>query len=605
VPGGAAVELAVQFDPRAAGAAAATLALEADGVAFAVPLEGLGALAPSCTPSADCVEVSFDPASGCVERPAADGTACGAFDRCVADGRCLQGACVGEPVSCGDRDACTADACSPAQGCLHVPVACPPPADPCQVATCDPLAGCGAQPAPDGTSCGDNDCQTAHVCIAGACVARPAPDGSRCAPATSCRAAGTCDHGACALPPVQVPAPRWRFTPPADMNLMRVEVDPRGNTYALLGSDLVYQADAGPPPYSLWLESFDRDGQPRFSVNLTQRTPGLENGVALMVDPDADRVYLAARTYNYGTATPRRAVVAQARSASTGALLWEHDLHQGIPVLNSSSGEMWLDVTRTILLDGGDVALALIEGESLHQSYVVALSAADGAELWRVARSGHLGGGATGNGEVWEDSAACWSSDAYVSRISGGVSGPRQPFRGGFLAFDRDRALAWTYETSELVWLSPGFAQTPVALPAGHSFAWGGLARLEGSQLTLVTNDASQRPTLDRLDATTGALQWSAPLGPASGYQTWLLRDGGTATDLSYNDGGTELVTHSAAGVELERCPYGGARGVAVTNGLYVTQDRGGIAVFDLPGREPATSGWTGPNGYAGTGRAR
>jgi hypothetical protein len=510
-------------------------------------------------------------------------------------------------VSCDDRNACTADACSPTAGCLHLTVQCAPPGDPCQVAVCDALLGCGVAPAVDGTRCGDNDCQTAHVCIAGACTERPAPEGSACGAATTCRGPGTCAAGLCALPPTQVPVPRWSYTPPTDMNLMRVVVDTQGNTFALLGTNLVYQPDAGPPPeYPLWLWSFDRDGRPRFGVNLSAGTPGLENGVGLVIDPDADRLYLAARTYNFGTSVPHRVVVAQARNATTGALLWERDLHQGIAVTNSTSGEMWLDVPAIILLQGV-VAFSLVEGESLHQSYVLGLSAPTGAEQWRVQRSGHLGAGATANGELWEGSAACWSSDFFVSHVtSTGVSSAREPFVGSLLAYDQDRALAWSNTTpGQVSWVSPGFVQSPVPLVPGHTLGWGDVARVDGPALTLVARDSRQLRWLDRYDAATGTWRWSAPLGAPTGAQVWLLRDAGTATSLSFSDGGTELVTHDATGAEAERCPYGQASGVAVTNGLYVTQQAGSIVVFDVPGREAATSGWTGPNGYAGTGRAR
>ena len=602
VPGGATVQLEVALTVEAEGPVAGTLRFEGHEVA----LRGVGALPPGCTPSSDCVEARFEPQSGCVEHPLDDGASCGANDRCVVGGRCQQGACVGQAVSCDDGDPCTVDGCSPAAGCLHPPLQCAQPADRCQVAACEPGVGCLLRPAADGARCGANDCRVAHVCIAGACEERAAPDGSECGEATLCRTAGTCSAQTCLPGATVIPTPRWRYAPPAGMNVMRVVVDTHGTTFALVGTDVVYAEDAGPPAYSLWLSSFDVDGHQRFSVNLTQHTPGLENGVALMADPDADRVYLAARTYNYGTATPHRVVVAQARDSNTGALLWEHDLHHGIAVSNSSSGEMWLDVTNAMLLDPSVISFALSEGESLHQAYVAALSTTTGAELWKVQRSGHLAAGASANGDVWEGSAACWSQDYFLSRVSvAGTSSARLPLTATLLAFGDDRVLVRTSPGAQLAWLSPSLVFTPVPLMPQHSLGWGAPVRLEGPRLTLVSEDAQQRPSLDRYDTSSGTWQWSAPLGPGSVSQLWLLRDGGAATSLSLSDGGTELITHGDDGQELERCPYGAVSGVAVTNGLYVTQENGRITTFALPGREAATSGWSGPHGFAGTGRAR
>jgi hypothetical protein len=526
----------------------------------------------------------------------------------VTNGTCRAGACVGAPVVCADGDACTTDFCVSAQGCQHASVTCAPPTNPCQAAACDPLFGCRAAPVVDGTSCGENDCQTAHVCIAGACVERPAPDGSTCGVATTCRAAGTCERGACSVPPLQVPAPRWQYTPPAGRYLLRAAVDPRGNTYALVGTSLVTATDGGPfPRYELELLSFDLDGHVRFTVDVGSRTPGLENGVALLVDPDEDRVVLAARTYNWGTSVATRVVVAQARSATTGQLLWEHDLRTGIPTLSSSTGVLWLDVLQEVLLDHGDVAFSMIEGEELHQSYVLGLSGSTGEELWRVVRSGHLHAGGTGNGEVWEDSAPCWSSDSYVSRItSAGVVAARAPMGAALLAFDHDRAMVQLYQPSQLAWVSPALATTPLPLPAGQvGPSWYASARLEGPLVTVLVAEANQR-WLDRYDQTTGSWTWTRALGESSWAQLWLLRDGGTATYLGLADGGSELVTHSGDGEELERCPYGATQGLAVSNGRYFTQRYSeGLTTFDLPGRDSATSGWTGPSGFAGTGRAR
>ena len=102
-----------------------------------------------------------------------------------------------------------------------------------------------------------------------------------------------------------------------------------------------------------------------------------------------------------------------------------------------------------------------------------------------------------------------------------------------------------------------------------------------------------------------GAAGPSAPLGPGTVEQAWSLSNDATAAYVSTGDGGTELVTVSGDGEVTERCPYGSAYGVAVTNELYVTRDGASIVAFDLPGRAPASWGWTGPDGFMGTGRYR
>lgn len=607
VPGGSTVQLEVELTAESYEPLEGTLELRAEELAFEVRLLAAPAPPPNCVPSADCVDSHFDPTSGCVETRRADGASCGTDDLCITNGTCQAGVCRGQMVSCDDGNACTSDACNPKQGCLHPPVQCAPPAGACEVAVCLPESGCAVVPAMDGTRCGENDCQNAHVCISGTCELRPAPEGSECGAPSTCRAAGRCVNEVCESAPAHIPAPRWRYTASSEMNIMRVAVDRAGNTYALVGTDVVYLEDGGaPPPYALWLSSFDRNGFPRFGVNLTSQTAGLENGLGLMVDPGADVVYLAARTYNYGTSTPQKVFVVEARDARSGGRLWQHDLQEGIPILNSSSGQMYLEVTRLMLLSPGVLAVAVVEGESLHQAYVKGLATTTGAKLWQTQRPGHMYSGASGDGEVWEGSAACWSSEYRISRItSAGATLNQRLFSTSMLAFDHDRALIRTTGTGQLAWLSSSFAESPIPLLPLHSLSYGSYARIEGPFVTVVTEDSQSGASLDRYDSAAGIWRWSTPLGSGNVVQVWSLTDGGTAANLSHNDGGTELLTISAAGEVTERCPYGAAPGVAVVNGLYVTREGQSITVFDVPGREAATSGWTGPDGYMGTGRYR
>lgn len=606
VPGGSTAQLQLELTAESAEPLESSLRLTAEELAFEVRLLAAPALPPSCAPSADCVESHFDPERGCVETPLADGASCGANDLCITGGTCQQRVCRGQMVSCDDGDACTSDACNSKQGCLHPPVQCTQPTGACEVAVCMPGTGCTVVPAMDGARCGENDCQNAHVCISGSCELRPAPEGSECGEPSTCRPAGRCVGNVCEPGAPQIPAPRWRYTPSSDMNVMRVVVDRFGNTFALVGTNLVYLEDGGtPPPYPLWLYSFDRDGYPRFGVDLSSETPGLENGIGLMVDPDADVVYLAARTYNYGTATAQKVFVVQARDSRSGARLWAHDLQTGIPILNSSSGQMSLEVTRLMLLTPSVLAVAVVEGESLHQAYVKGLSTTTGAKLWQTQRPGHMFSGASGNGEVWEGSAACWSSEYSVSRITpAGATLTQRLLSTSMLAFDQTRALIRTSPGGELAWLSPSLALTPIPLRPSQRLPWGSYPRLEGPMLTLVTEDPAQNLALERYDSDAGTWQWATPLGPGTVSQVWSLRDG-VAASLSFTDGGTELVTVSGAGVVTERCPYGAAYGFAVTNGLYLTREGASITAFDVQGREAAASGWTGPDGFMGTGRYR
>jgi hypothetical protein len=611
VPGGTSAGLTLSFVSASPGRFAAALELEPDqGAPLTVALSAEARGVPDCTPPNVCRKSRFDPDQGCVEEDV-DGVACS--DGCVTEGQCSRGACFGTAVSCDDHDACTADACS-AEGCLHQSVECPSFADPCRVPICDPATGCGSAPAPDGTSCGDNDCVTAHVCIAGACVARGAPEGSQCAQPSACRAESRCVAGACTAPPAQIPTPRWEYLPPPGTHFSQVAADAYGNAFGLLSDD-VGGSDDGGVTYSLRLVSLDHNGRQRYLLDLTQATPGLENGVGLMVDSDARKLYLAARTYNYVTAVTHRVVVAQARDAVSGQLLWEHDLTQGIPVLNSSTSERWLDVNRVMELPSGDVAFSLTEGESLHTSYVVALSRQTGAELWRVERSGHIySQGLTASGELWETSAPCWSDDFRMSRISSaGAEQLRQPSPLQLAAFDGDHALAfqWASNTapSVLSVLSPSLVSAPVSMPTGHLFDLGsGSLRVGGGALTLSTATYAQR-FVDRVELDGGALAWSAPVAAAQdSVDLRLLRGGETAVSVIPPDGGSmELLTLSARGASLARCPYGDRATVAVTNGFLVTRGASwnSLASFDVPGLDTERTGWPAPGGVDGASRAR
>lgn len=230
VGGGASVDVVVRFAPTAEGDAVGLVQVGDRSI----PLSGRGVLPPDCRGGRQCVTSTFSPdAGGCVDVPVPAGTACTSSNVCLRATQCLGGECVGQPVPCDDRDACTLDACDGA-GCLHRPLECPAPADPCQVAACDPASGCGARDAPDGTACGPNDCATANVCVAGRCVTATAPNGSECQPATRCQPAGRCQDGTCQRANPNLLQPAWTYTPAPGWTLdwwTGLQMDPLGNIW--------------------------------------------------------------------------------------------------------------------------------------------------------------------------------------------------------------------------------------------------------------------------------------------------------------------------------------------------------------------------------------
>lgn len=209
IPGGSRAVLTLSF---LAGATRETglLHLASAYAEVTVELVGVGVAPKECFPTAPCRVSTFEVATAsCVETLAADGTSCVPENQCLENGECHAGICQGSPRSCNDGNVCTTDACSPVFGCVHSRRRCDPPTEPCQVATCHPVLGCGKAPAPDGTPCGEIDCTTAHVCLRGACAAIPTPDGTPCAPPTPCQGEGTCQAQECVRPDAGEIAPTY------------------------------------------------------------------------------------------------------------------------------------------------------------------------------------------------------------------------------------------------------------------------------------------------------------------------------------------------------------------------------------------------------------
>ncbi|GMU59920.1 MAG: hypothetical protein AMXMBFR34_16830 [Myxococcaceae bacterium] len=209
VPGGGSVEIPVTFT-AGNGEVTGTLVLSAPSRTLEVALHGVGVRPPVCTPSAPCRESSYSlELDRCVETVSPDDTACDPGNICLEQGRCRSGTCLGVPRSCDDNNACTNDGCSMMSGCVNSPRTCPPPTEPCKVAACDPLSGCGSANAADGTQCGDVDCVSGHFCLNGGCLVLPTPDGFLCGVEVACIPEARCRNQVCVRPDAGAWLPRW------------------------------------------------------------------------------------------------------------------------------------------------------------------------------------------------------------------------------------------------------------------------------------------------------------------------------------------------------------------------------------------------------------
>ncbi len=199
-------EAVITFRPEAVGPRSIDLTLPGGA---RLRLAGVGVAAGACESTKPCVSRTWSAREGrCVELAKRDGEACEQV--CLEVGHCVSGQCVGRTPSCDDANACTADSCDSKLGCTHATIGCAPASSPCLAPSCDPSAGCTLAPVIDGTRCGPRDCATAHVCVAGTCVTRAVPDGAPCGGATTCRAEGVCQGGACLLPPPHKLQLAWR-----------------------------------------------------------------------------------------------------------------------------------------------------------------------------------------------------------------------------------------------------------------------------------------------------------------------------------------------------------------------------------------------------------
>lgn len=214
IPGGGQAEVAVTF-VAGNGESTGTLVLTGSKRTIEVPLHGTGVRPPNCLPSGPCIESNYSlEEDRCIETQSPDDTACDPGSVCLEQGRCRAGLCLGVARTCDDNNACTNDGCSMLSGCVNTPRTCPAPSDPCKVAACDPVTGCGEAPADDGKICGAVDCVSGHFCVAGACQVLPTPDGFLCSAAVACLPEGRCFQQECRRPDAGPWLPRWSATVP-------------------------------------------------------------------------------------------------------------------------------------------------------------------------------------------------------------------------------------------------------------------------------------------------------------------------------------------------------------------------------------------------------
>lgn len=216
VPGGDNIDVPVTFT-AGNGEATGVLTLSVGDKHLEVPLHGVGVRPPECIPSGPCrISIYSLEDDRCVETVAPDETACDPGNVCLEQGRCRSGMCLGVARRCSDDDECTVDGCSMTAGCVHTPRTCPAPANPCRVATCDPMTGCGEGPAVDGTPCGSIDCVRANICVGGKCENIATPDGFECSGEIACLPKGFCRNQQCRRADAGEWRPAWSTRAPGE-----------------------------------------------------------------------------------------------------------------------------------------------------------------------------------------------------------------------------------------------------------------------------------------------------------------------------------------------------------------------------------------------------
>jgi hypothetical protein len=611
---GATLTFRITFNPTREGEAEGTLRVRSPEAQLEATSSGEGVPPASCSPSGSCRESAFDEQTQtCIEHPLPDETPCS--NACLNESRCRGGACVGSAVTCDDGDRCTMDSCSPESGCEHAPIGCATPENPCQVAFCEPTRGCSVTDAPDGTRCGSADCLTARVCLAGQCRSASVPEGSRCGVKTLCQAEGICRNQQCQQPPPAPLTPVWSYRAPAGARIdWSGLVDPTGNLFwtecAPSGCELV---------------SVTRDGAVRYRSSLAgAATYSADYGSMVLAD---GKVVIASLGKD----------LVRAFDAATGVQQWERQLAPDLSPTYLSTGRCAAlpssELELNPLLSDGRGHLAVIvhvanrqscTTENLIDIWVVSLDSATGATRWlREFTSVHPSAGSSsysmvvsavfdGAGNLFTklQYPTTWDSTVVSLDASGTLRWSRQlPFSSAWLGGVYQQLLFVAgYQTPYLL-LDTANGQTRAALPIERPL----FSPLIDAQHGLVLSTPTTGPVLElnRIDlpsAVTAPRVNLVALPPSTtvfrGTQPILTSRGSillaTGPDYTAPAGSYTLSEFANDGTPGLRCPIPGffdpANQPALRLGRWTVADPDygstHVRSFDLPGYEPAITGW-------------
>lgn len=574
--------LTIQFQPQRAGPAEGLITLGDEHHLTGIRLIGTGAAAGVCSLES-CRQSTFDLETGqCVTTNEPDGTSCAA-ERCIIEGVCAAGRCVGRARSCDDGDPCTVDSCSTTQGCLHEARVCPSSTNPCEAPVCHATSGCSFAPVIDGTACGVGDCRTAPICLSGHCELRAAPIGSTCGTASACRGAGQClADGTCGPGLSTSPRVAWRVSPPAGRRLVWWTTTHVGKT------TVVTEGSQGS---ELWMQVFDANGLVEFSIDLSAEDSTIER-VRTVLDDDAAVLCVVTE---HG---PRLETQVSCRDRRTGARLWQRALTSlAIPVNDPSNGRANFMLQRIASGGQGDVVLLVMEGNQSHTLHAIELEGATGTQKWRVQRHGHGRLFVSRSGETWLTSSPCSGQTESVTRISSaGQSLHERVVPWELRAMAGDTPIVTT--RNQVLQLAPDGSAREVS--ATSAVPWAVL--WEDDLLTMNSRTAAGTSELLRVDLD-GGVRFLVPLDPSSRV-VQLLTDGGVATSTSHPDGGSTLRLYSATGALFEACELSASE-VRVSSGRAFGRTPQGLVVYELPGIGAAPSGWPSVDGFNGAFRAR
>lgn len=588
LPGGASVVVRVRFQPSAIGAFESSLGFGDD--------ENLivrGEAREACS-AGTCQQPTSDADTGeCSTLPAADGASC--TTACVDHGECISGQCAGATVDCSDNDACTDDACDAITGCIHTTTRCEAPTDPCLVALCDPVRGCGTAPALDGTSCGQSDCVTSSVCLQGRCVERPTPEGTQCGEPSPCQPLGACHHQACERPPPVPLSAAWTWRPAVYTKVVGTPImDEHGSLYVRTWSPLSYDSV---------LYAVTRDGR-----QLYRRTDPFTGGKTALVDQGVlvGQIWRGIR----------------AVEASTGRDSWHRDdlealvgsasvVPDGIGVWSSKPGEVSTFVVQDGICDNcnlwrlsfdtrsGSVTarsapvigfgpLGAFSDESGNRYFSFASATReDGPLLWTVAEdaSGRERWRVRGTALV---RATPWNGRLVTSsRVEYNACPLRLP-----LGASSESAGTSTFSRPDLL-VSGANSGMPSIRATGD--AWFAVARIHQDPTVCPIGDRDAE--LVRFDPDSGSTLWSSPIARGDLMGELLPTDSDSLlfTDLGPDQGMVVLRNVGFDGREQWRCelPSSTTHLVGLHQGrAFFLHQQGGIVAIDLPGLDLAKHGW-------------